>query len=61
VSEARALVARTPSTYSWRVSKPVPTSAFQMFLVESCTVQPVAFCAPVTTGRAPSAAFQVTV
>ncbi|MBW8793789.1 MAG: hypothetical protein JF597_09405 [Streptomyces sp.] len=43
------------------MSNPVPTSAFQMFFAESCTVQPVARCAPVMTGCAPSAAFQFTV
>jgi hypothetical protein len=56
----RARCARTPSTYSCRVSNPVPTLAFQMFFAESASVQPVARCAPVMTGRAPSAAFQIT-
>src|SRR5215213_11032721 len=56
----RARVAIAPSTYSCRVSVPVPTFARQMFLPVSATAQPVTARAPLSTGRADGAARHTT-
>lgn len=53
--------ARTPSTYSWRVSRPVGAGADQMLLPVLVLAQPVMWAPPLMTGVCPAAAFHQTV
>src|SRR5437667_4679398 len=53
-----ARVARTPLTYSWRVCRPAGTGADQTLPLPF--VQPVIGIPPLTSGRAPAAAVQIT-
>src|SRR5690348_6197567 len=52
-----ARVARTPLTYSWRVSRVAGAVADQMCLVASTSLQPVSWTPPLITGNCPGWAF----